>query len=197
LDRWWVVRVDGGVEHVAVQVDVHAGDHRRGVVPERFERAGPERVEIGLAVPLGQMDVAPARRDPAEQLARHDVIVRAHRREDVPVRERVPIGLPHGDRVRIEVDGSGCDRIDGRPVRRRDVDAEMERVLGRSVETAALPRIVERAPDRMRPVERLDRPPVCLRACRREQCCDACRSGRKASTHSVRETLSLRVFTSD
>ncbi len=143
------------------------------------------------------MDMAPAGGDVAEQRAGPDALVLADRGEDVPVGERMTIGLLDGDRVRVEMDGSGRDGIDGGAVRRGDVHAEMERVLGGAVETAALARVVEGAADRMRPVERLDRPAVRLRAGGSEQRRDACRSPRNASTHPVGTRLSLRVFSSD
>jgi hypothetical protein len=143
------------------------------------------------------MDVAPPRRHPAEQVAGRDVIVLAHGREDVPVGEGVPVGLLDRDRVRIEVNDSGCDRIDGCAVGRGDVDAEVERVLGATVQAEALARIVEGAADRMRAIERLERPPVRMRASGREQRCDACRSRRKAHTHPVGTTLGVLVFSSD
>ena len=98
---------------------------------------GPDRVEVAPVDALGEVDVAPRRLDVAEQLVQADLLVVGDRRHDVPVAERAAVGCLHRDRVPVILDEdlAGRDRVDGRAVGRRDVDAEVEgvaRVLRRA-----------------------------------------------------------------
>ena len=88
---------------------------------------------------------------------------------DVPVLERAAVAaLDREPVVRDRADGAGLDGIDGGPVRRRDVDAGVEGERAAAGEQRPLARraveegagVAEAAPDRMRLVERLDRPGV-------------------------------------
>jgi hypothetical protein len=74
---------------------------------------------------------------------------------DVPIAE-VDAARVDRDRVRIlDEDLAVDDRVDGRPVAGDYVDAEVERPRA-----AGDSRVVEGAANRMRPIERLDRPAV-------------------------------------
>jgi hypothetical protein len=135
--------------------------HRRGAaVLVRRERPAAQRISVCAADALREVNVTPAREHVTEQLVRPNVLARVHDWTDVPVAELASSPRPlHGDVRRVAVDIARRDRVDGGPVVDSDVDAEMEgreRALRAEVEA----RVVERASERMGPVERLDRPRV-------------------------------------
>src|SRR5205823_579569 len=105
-------------------------DLRRARVAIGGERAGTARVEIDAVAPLGEVDVAPLGRDVPEQGALADTLLVPDGRLQVPVAETVrAVRADHGDVLRpLEIDGPALDGVDRRAVRRRDVDAEVERV---------------------------------------------------------------------
>ena len=114
----------------------------------------------------------PAPFDPSDHGSVRDRdAARPHRRHDVPVLEHDAVGpLDHDDVgvPRVGQHEPGPGRVDRRPVRRRDVGAEVERVRGRpDALRGPYPGIAEIAPHRVRGEERLDRPAVRKRA-RRE-----------------------------
>src|SRR5207244_3622988 len=87
-----------------------------------------------------------------------DLLLVLHDRVEVPVAEDAPpAGRDDGDVVLplSHVDGPGLDREDRRPVRHRDVDAEVEGAL-----LLAVARVAEVAAHRVLPVEGLHRPAV-------------------------------------
>jgi hypothetical protein len=87
-----------------------------------------------------------------------NVLSVAHDRDDVPVRER-PSAPEHEREAVRDPDVARLDRVNRhrRPLGHGDVDPEVERLGGAVV---ADPRIVEIRADRVRPVERLQRPIV-------------------------------------
>jgi hypothetical protein len=166
-------------------------DHRRRVVGERFERAGAQRVHVDAVDALGEVDVTPVGLDRPEELAGADVRVLRDSRRDVPVRELVAVPLAHRNRVGAAVDRARRNGVHRRPVRRGDVDSEVER-MRRAVDALVLARVVERAADRMRPVEGLQRPPVRAHGGRSGQRHNACRERCAESPHDVRHTVASR-----
>ena len=115
------------------------------------------------------MYVAERRLDVAEhRFAREHVLALADDRDDVEELERhVVVGDDVQRRCAHVVRRAVLDRIDRRPVRRRDVDALMEREEARAVERAGedpvlvdRPRVAEEGANRVLPVERLERPGI-------------------------------------
>ena len=121
--------------------------------------SAPGRIGIEVAAldALGEVDVAPAALDVPEQLMELDLLVVGDGRLDVPVAERPPVGRLHGDGMALVLDEdlAGRDRVDGRAVGRRDVDAEVERVA-----RVLHARIVEEAAHGVLAIERLDGPGI-------------------------------------
>lgn len=142
-------------DRLPVAEELDARDLRLRRVAPRRERAGPQRVAVLAAPPLCEVDVQPRRLDVAEQLVARDALLVGDRRDDVPVAE-VDAVTRDGDRPRtLQKDDAGVDRVDRRPVRRGDVDAEVECLRG-----ARDARVVEMGADRVRAVERSQRPGV-------------------------------------
>ncbi len=99
------------------------------------------------------MHVQPRRLDVSEQFVLSDGLQMCHHRDDVPVPERV---IPRRHRNRawgLEMNDTGGNRKDGRSVRRRDVDPEVERM--RRIFDAG---VVEVRAHRMGALERRKRP---------------------------------------
>ena len=138
---------------------------------------GREGVDRDAAVQLGQVDVAAAAQDVAEQ--RHcgfDVLPGGDARGDVPVLEAAAAAAVDDEPlVHDRRHCSGRDRVDSRAVRSRDVDAIVELEGAGTAQQRPLRRraredragIAEVAADRVGTVERLDRPPVRIRGVRR------------------------------
>jgi hypothetical protein len=128
------------------------------VVDVRPKRAGPQRVDVGTALCLGEVNVPPGPLDvPDDRAVGDDALPGPDRRDDVPVLEagaagadEHTVGVARVDR-RDSVEG----RVDGRAVRARDVDPEVD-----GVACARDPRVAEVATDRVLRMERLERPAV-------------------------------------
>ena len=118
---------------------------------------GPDGIEVPLADALGEVDVAPALLDVAEQLVQSDLLVMGDRGLDVPVAEGAAVGGLHRDGVPLVLDEDLArrDRVDGGAVGRRDVDAEVE-----GVARVLHARVVEEAAHGVLAIERLDGPGV-------------------------------------
>ena len=91
-------------------------------------RAGPERVDVRAAAHLGEVDMPPARLDPADQrpVGRY-VLARPDRGRDVPVAELDASAGQDANDVRVERvrrDDARYGRVDRRAVRRGDVHSE-------------------------------------------------------------------------
>ena len=113
---------------------------------------------------LGEVDVPPRPLDRPDDGAVGDgAIAVTEGRDDVPVREdptRVRV-VDDGDDIgtdRLDDDASGRGRVDGRSVRRRDVDPEVEGAVG--LVGPGDTRIAEERTDGVLAVERLERPTV-------------------------------------
>ena len=95
----------GGVRDNLDRIDV-----RSLPVPERSERADPQRVHPGATLKLSEVEMSPGRVDPADQsMLRHEPIF-SDRREDMPVRKAGRMACPtvgqNADSVRRQEDGS-------------------------------------------------------------------------------------------
>src|SRR5207237_5314535 len=100
------------------------------------EASAHERVDDTAALVLGQVDVSGRLDDPAENRpGAVDVLPEPDARADVPVLEHAPAAgvdtNPGGSNERDRPVGDG---VDGRAVRRGDVDALVEREAPRAVE---------------------------------------------------------------
>jgi len=126
-------------------------------VHEGLDGARADRVAVDVVQALREVDVTPALLDVPEQLVQPDLLMMSHGGLHVPVAERASVGRLDADRVPLVLDEdlAGRDRVDGGAVRRRDVDAEVERVA-RALDA----RIVEEAPHGMLAIERLDGPGI-------------------------------------
>ena len=105
------------------------------------------------------MDVAPTGDHVSDQLVRLHVAAGADDRTDVPVAELAAAAGADRDARGVGVHVAADHRVHRLPVAGRDVDAEVERrqdALGAQV----VARVAESPPDRMPPVERLQRPAV-------------------------------------
>ena len=130
------------------------------------------------------MHVPPAVDHVPEELVQLHVRPAAHDGTDVPVAVPSPGCPPDRDRVGVSPDDDArLDRVDGRSVGRDDVDPEVERgelALGAEMEA----RVAERAANRMRRIERLDRPAVSGGRRGQEQNADEEREERRERAHA-------------
>ena len=123
---------------------------------------------------MGQVHVLALGLDEAEQrLSRNGVLTDPSRGLDVPVLERATVPALDGHAAAARPDDrAGRDRIHGRSVGCRDVEALVERESAVALEDRLLraralehgARIAEATANRMRAVERLHRPAVATRA---------------------------------
>ena len=139
------------------------------MVAIRLEVTRVDRIVNLEAVELREVDVEPLRIDASEHRpVGDDVLPGSHLGLDVEVLEGPEVARANDDLVSVADRGRARrDRVDGRPVRHRDVDAIVESERPRSTghicaERAGADgsRIAEVAPDWMLYVEWLDRPPV-------------------------------------
>src|SRR5262249_50845929 len=148
------------VQWLPVAFGEHAVDRRGLGLGERCQRSWAERVQVGAAgCALGEVDVPPAGCDVAEQRTLVDVL---------PGRDGRRVGRVAGGRAGagdcdvlqaagdVQVDGAGNHRVDRRPVRYRDVDAEVERRPARVADA----RVAEEAAYRVLLRERHHRPAI-------------------------------------
>ncbi len=79
-------------------------------VPERSERADPQRVHPCAALKLSEVEMSPCPVDPADQRVLRYEPVLNDRREDMPVREAGRVARPtvnqNADSVRRQEDGA-------------------------------------------------------------------------------------------
>jgi hypothetical protein len=143
---------------------------------------------------LGEVHVRPRLLDVADHRAvGGDVLARRDAGDDVPVLEGDAAGSvdDHGfvGVQRVEARDAVEGRVHRGPVRRRDVDPEMD-----GVALAGDPRVSEVAADRVLLVERLDRPAVGGEGRRRSRerddrgrdSCDVCGGGHAATVRLAR-----------
>ena len=129
------------------------------MVEKRRQRPRSQRVPVLAVHGLREVQVTPAPPDVADQLMPAHVLAGVNDGADVPVPERASAAARDRDVGAATVHVAGCDGVHLRPVGGGDVDAEMEgRELPFRVEVE--PGIVERPTDRVRLVERPDRPRV-------------------------------------
>ena len=132
-------------------------DHGRAVVVEGRQRPCAQRVPVLAVDALGEVHVAPASRDVAEQGVLPHPLAVTDARNDVPVAVRAAAAGDDPDVLAaLAVHLAARDRVDGRPVRRGDIDAEVERLAA----LRADPRIAEEPANRVLLVERLHWPAV-------------------------------------
>lgn len=181
---------DGG----AAALEGDLSDRRLRRVAIRRERARPQRVDDRAAALLREVHVRPRLRDvPDHRAVRGDALPRADAGDDVPVLEG-DAARPVDDHGVVRVQRMGArdaveGRVDGGPVRRRDVDPEVD-----AVALARDPRVAEVAADGMLLVERLDRPAVRREGRRRgrerdergRDGCDMCGGGHAATVRRAR-----------
>jgi hypothetical protein len=156
-----IERVDGEVDAAAEAVERdrpscfrhhNSADRRPRTVAVRRKRTPPQRVHVGIAPKLGEVNMGPPTRDASDdrRVCGH-ALTRSDRRGDVPVLERDAAGAGDADHLRLA--GSAVDltrdrRVYRCAVTRRDVDAEVKRPARRRD-----PRVAEVTANRMRAIE--------------------------------------------